>query len=79
MIKKLTKVGNSNAIIIDKSIMKLLNITLETQLKFEIKGSSLIISPVKKTQLKKNSPSFQKNLDEVIKKYAPALKKLSES
>jgi len=48
MIKKLSKFGNSKALIIDKAILRLLNIDEETELEIQIKGKSIVISPIKK-------------------------------
>lgn len=46
MYKKLARHGNSNAILLDKPILELLNITEHTQLKITTDGTSLIITPV---------------------------------
>ncbi len=46
MIKKLTVHGNSAALIIDKPILELLGITMETPLEVSTDGRSLVISPV---------------------------------
>ncbi len=45
MVKKLTKHGNSYALIIDKPIMELLNITPESPLEISTDGKSLVIRP----------------------------------
>lgn len=46
MIKTLTVHGNSAALIIDKPILELLNISLDTPLRISTDGTSLIISPL---------------------------------
>lgn len=46
MVKKLTAHGNSAALVIDKPIMELLHITMETPLEISTDGKNLIISPV---------------------------------
>lgn len=46
MYKKLARHGNSNALLLDKPILELLNITENTQLKITTDGTSLIITPV---------------------------------
>jgi antitoxin component of MazEF toxin-antitoxin module len=46
LVKKLTAHGNSAALVIDKPIMELLNITMETPLEISTDGKNLIISPV---------------------------------
>ena len=46
MIKTLTRHGNSAALIIDKAILEILNIDMDTPLKIVTDGTNLIISPV---------------------------------
>ncbi len=48
MIKKLTAIGNSYGLVIDKSILELLRITPETELELSTDGTRLIIEPVGK-------------------------------
>ena len=45
MIKKLTKHGNSYALVIDRGIMDLLNISEKSALYVTTDGRSLIVSP----------------------------------
>ena len=45
MIKKLTKHGNSWALVIDKPVLELLKIDPETPLEIATDGRTLIISP----------------------------------
>ncbi len=72
MIKKLSKYGNSFAIIIDKPILELLNITQKTGLKIKTDGKKIIIEPVKMPTLKS---LYEKN----ARKYADDFKKLAKS
>jgi len=46
VVKKLTTHGNSAALVIDKPIMELLHITMDTPLDISTDGKNLIISPV---------------------------------
>ena len=46
MVKKLTAHGNSAALVIDKPIMDLLHITMDTPLDISTDGKNLIVSPV---------------------------------
>ena len=46
MVKKLTAHGNSAALVIDKPIMELLHITMDTPLEISTDGRNLIVSPV---------------------------------
>jgi antitoxin component of MazEF toxin-antitoxin module len=48
VIKKLTAIGNDLALIIDASMLELLDITKDTPLEIETDGEALIIHPAKK-------------------------------
>jgi len=80
MIKKLSKFGNSKALIIDKAILRLLNIDEETELEIQIKGKSIVISPVKKGRKRKvsNNQKLQKAYEDVIDKYYDDFKKMAD-
>jgi antitoxin component of MazEF toxin-antitoxin module len=45
MLKKLVKYGNSNALVLDKALLELLNITEGSVVKIKTDGVSLIITP----------------------------------
>ena len=47
MVKKLKKIGNSQGLILDKAILDLLKITMETPLEIETDGQNLIIKPIR--------------------------------
>lgn len=75
MIKKLIKHGNSAALVIDKPIMEILNITNETTFEISTDGKNLILSPqVEHTQEK----DILSSLEKINKKYGPVLKRLGE-
>ena len=73
MIKKLKKVGNSQALIIDKSILELLHIDKETDLEISTNGDVLLIKPVRD---KKTKEKFKKTLDWINQEYGEVLEKL---
>ena len=50
MIKKLSAVGNSLGLIIERPILDLLEITKDTQLEVKTDGESLIIRPLKRSK-----------------------------
>lgn len=83
MKKKLSKYGNSRALVIDKPILELLDIDENTELEISTDGKSLLITPISKTFESKRKSSSNKNLkkiiDKNIKKYAPVFKKLSKN
>ena len=51
MLKKLSAVGNSLGIIIERPILELLDITQDTPLEIKTDGEALIIRPVRKAPL----------------------------
>lgn len=75
MIKKLTKHGNSLALVIDKGILELLDIDAETPLSIRSDGRHLIISAASENDDRKK---LRGALDKVKKKYGPALKRLAQ-
>ncbi len=46
IVKRLTRQGNSSALIIDRPLMELLDIDTETPLKVTVEGRKLIIEPL---------------------------------
>lgn len=75
MIKKLTTHGNSAALIIDKPILELLHINMDTPLEIATDGTNLVISPVTDT---KRENKIKEALARVNAKHGKTLKKLAE-
>lgn len=75
MIKRLTKHGNSLALIIDRSILELLRIDAETPLSITTDGECLVISPARNAARQRR---FRRALENVNTRYARALKRLAE-
>ncbi|MEK7313046.1 MAG: AbrB/MazE/SpoVT family DNA-binding domain-containing protein [Deltaproteobacteria bacterium] len=74
MIKKLTRHGNSMALVIDKGVLALLNINDKTPLDISTDGKMLIISPIRD---EKRRRQFEAALEKTNKKYGRALKRLA--
>ncbi len=74
MIKKLTKHGNSMALVIDRPILEILKISETTPLELSTDGESLHIVPVKD---KERVKSFKAALKRANKKYGKTLKRLA--
>nr|MBK7068027.1 AbrB/MazE/SpoVT family DNA-binding domain-containing protein [Deltaproteobacteria bacterium] len=73
MIKKLSAVGNSLGLIIERPILELLNITKDTALEVKTDGEALIIRPVKLTKKERVRESTRRMMavhDETLKKLA---------
>lgn len=75
MVKTLSKHGNSLALIIDRSVLDLLNIDIYTPLNITTDGDVLVISPIRN---KKHHQKFKEALETVNRKYGHALKNLAE-
>ena len=75
MIKKLRRHGNSLALVLDRPILELLNITPETPINITTDGHNLILSPV--TTATTHAESFASALEEINGEYSDVLKKLA--
>ena len=75
MLKKLTRHGNSLALVIDKGVLELLNIDDQTPLEISTDGTLLLISPVRD---EKRRRQFQEAVEKANTKYGRALKRLAD-
>ncbi len=75
MLKKLTRHGNSLALVIDKGILELLNIDDQTPLEISTDGTLLLISPVRDEKRKRQ---FLEAVGKANEKYGRALKRLAD-
>lgn len=75
MIKKLTKHGNSYALVIDKPILELLRITPETPLELRTDGHAIVLAPVRAAE---EDEKFQEALAMVHSRFGNAMKRLAE-
>ena len=76
MIKQLRKVGNSNALILDKPILELLGLEENGQVQLTIQDGHLIVTPTNPGQV--DAATLQKKLDYVVKKRRQVLKRLAQ-
>jgi antitoxin component of MazEF toxin-antitoxin module len=74
MIKKMVSHGNSSALIIDKPILEILKIGMDTPLEVSTDGKNLIISPVRDA---KRETRFRTALRKVNEKHGKTLRRLS--
>ncbi len=74
MIKKLTKHGNSLALVIDRGVLDLLNIDAETPLNIKTDGKCLIVTPERDATRQKK---FRAALEEGNRRYGKMLKRLA--
>ncbi|NUM54599.1 MAG: AbrB/MazE/SpoVT family DNA-binding domain-containing protein [Candidatus Hydrogenedentes bacterium] len=74
-MKKLTKHGNSLALVIDKPILDLLKIDANTPLEVSTDGDMLLIRPQRRARANKK---LKEALDWTNARYGKALKRLTE-
>lgn len=74
MIKKLTNHGNSAALIIDKPILELLKVDMDTPLEITTDGKNLVISPIRNANKEEN---VKKALEKINVRHGKTLKKLA--
>ena len=75
MVKRLTKHGNSLALVIDRGVLDLLEIDGDTPLSLTTDGKCLIVSPVRDPEREKR---FRAALAEGNRKYGKMLKRLAD-
>ena len=77
MSKKLTRHGNSLALIIDKPLLRLLAISEKTNLVLSVENGALIVRPSKRTR-KRSDSEVKRIAQEIMEEYAEVFKKLAE-
>ncbi len=75
MTKKLTKHGNSYALVIDKPIMELLGITPDTPLELNTDGRCLVLTPIRNPE---EQEKFEQALDMVHERFGHTMKRLAD-
>jgi antitoxin component of MazEF toxin-antitoxin module len=76
MIKQLCKVGNSNALILDKPILELLGLEEDGQVQLTIQDGNLIVSPARPQLVR--IEEMREKLDYVVKKRRDVLRRLAK-
>ncbi len=74
MRKRLTTIGSSLGIIIDKPVLELLKITPETEIDVETDGQNLILRPVRTASHTEAKAAYR----EVAQRHKKSLRKLAE-
>jgi len=76
MIKQLRKVGNSNALILDKPILELLGLEEDGRVKLTIQDGNLIVTPARPQLVPPEE--IRGKLDHVIHKRQDVLRRLAD-
>jgi antitoxin MazE len=74
MRKKLSAIGNSLGIVIEKPILELLDITRDTELELKTDGDRLILTPIRKGRRQR----VKEAVDEVLADHASTFRKLAK-
>lgn len=75
MQKKLTKTGNSLALVLDRGLLDQTGIEADTLLEVSTNGEVIVISPVRSA---KRTAKLKRVMEEAHAKYAGAFKRLAE-
>ncbi len=75
MVKKLTRHGNSLALVIDRPILDLLKIDTDTPLEISTDGRRLIVAPALQSERRRKFDAAQ---EAAHSRYGKAFKKLAE-
>ncbi len=75
MIKRLTKHGNSLALILDRGVLDLLEIDADTPLSITTDGKALVVTPVRDPARRQ---AFLDAMRETTRRYRGAFRRLAE-
>ncbi len=75
MIKKLSKQGNSSTLIINRSIMELLNLDENSEVRLTVEGQRLIVEPLTE---KERQARFKEVVEKTGKKNEKLFRRLAE-
>jgi len=75
MIKKLTRTGNSIALVLDKPLLEELGLDENAEVEVSTNGQVLVVTPKRSSA---RDRKFRKAVDKVNSRYAGLFKRLSE-
>ncbi len=75
MIKRLTKHGNSLALVIDRAVLDLLEIDADTPLSISTDGTCLVVAPIRDEERRKR---FEEAVSEGNRRYGRTLRRLAD-
>ena len=75
MKKRLTRTGNSLALVLDKPLLEQLGIDEDTNLELSTNGDVLVVTPVRD---KGREKKLRETLEEMDRKYSGVFKRLAE-
>ncbi len=75
MVKRFTKSGNSYALVVDRAVMDLLNLTPDTLMKMSTDGDEIRFKPLRGSV---SDQQIDESLDRFYQKYGRMMKRLAE-
>jgi len=75
MVKKLTKTGNSLALVLDKPILDRVNIDADTPLEISTDGEVIVISPLRD---RRRTAKLKRIVEEAHRQYGGVFRRLAE-
>jgi len=76
MVKSLRKVGNSNALILDRAVLELIGLEENGEVQLTVSRGSLVVTPVRPKAV--DQERFRECLDRVVDERRDALRRLAE-
>jgi antitoxin MazE len=75
MVKRLTRQGNSVALVLDRGLLERVHLEAGAEVEVSTNGDAIIITPVRK---KKDQAKFKAAVEKIDSLYAGAFKRLAE-
>ena len=75
MVKRLTRTGNSLAVVLDRPLLEATKIDADTPLEVSTNGDVIVISPVRD---KKRAARFKAAVEKINRRYAGVFRRLAE-
>ena len=76
MVKTIRKVGNSNALLLDKPILELLGLKVGGKVKLTVTNGSLVVTPVSAKHV--DAEELQACLNRVVDEWGDVLERLAQ-
>lgn len=78
MIKKLTPIGNSEGLILDRTLLGLLNLERGAEVELDVQGDTLLVRRASKGALDARAARFADARKHVLSKHGGTIKKLAK-
>ena len=75
MVKRLTKTGNSLALVLDRPLLEATRIDAETELEISTDGDVIVITPLRDPE---RTAKFRDGVEKINRRYAGVFRRLAE-